>query len=123
MKRCQYMAHDIQRLGTVAIDIAHDSASGRGPGIKGMMMGPPDNHQLAEIRCGMGRMPDGSCRSFQVQIKDLESGVVIRKWYDVGNEHGLVRQISRDMARAWGCKDLERERGFEGARRRRRRRR
>jgi len=105
---CQVMAHDLQRLAGVIADVS--GAEGAPYVRNSATFGPAGKTRLIEVRPG-----GGSQKTFERRVIDLKTEKVVFDWSGVGNTYGLGRQLSRDIARLWGCKTLLPERGFEGA--------
>jgi hypothetical protein len=100
---CSGLARDLQSMGTTMADLHRGYPSGN-------TFGPRHNRRYIDVRQSPG--PQGTyVRCFM----DAETYKVKSGCSSVGNEYGVARQLGRDIARLWGCKTLQPERGFEGA--------
>lgn len=87
------------------------------------LQGPADGdrHIEYEFRCYRRQAAEefghGTCSSITISRRGPGASA-LKPTASVGNLHGLGRQLSRDMARLYGCAP-EPTHGFEGARRRR----
>lgn len=115
------LSRDIKRLAGLTAEIGAGEKLTRSAGF-----GPPGKRMIAHLTChkrgtwGPGR--GEQCTS--MTIRRTGTGVEklrMAKQTSVGNVYGLATQLSRDISRLWGCAPGS-EKGFEGARRRRRKR-
>lgn len=122
---CGTFARDLQRIGAVA------AQAQRGMEPSGAGFGPLDNPLIYRFRCRVRRGRGEACGAFEIVREQGFEGMDLPERQQVGNVFGLTRQLSRDIARAWGCAELPRDEGFRRlaqrrlrqiARRRRRRR-
>jgi len=122
------MAGDAKRIADIAAELASGEVGvpgatvpGKG-GISGLIMGPDGNDILYKLQCvrpmPLGEFGPGRCGVYEIE-RSGPGAVGLRPKTTVGNLFGLTEQLSRDMARAWGC-EPEKTRGFEGRSRRRR---
>jgi hypothetical protein len=120
--KCDIMTDDINRIASVAMDIAEYGRIGKKQlGVKGSVVGPKGSEVFYDFECNSWKkFGPGPCASFRV--KRSGPGVAklgLKEMVWVGNLYGLVKQMSRDAATLYGCKPSPTA-GFEGARRRRR---
>ena len=121
--KCDLMAGDFERIGTVGADIAeYGNAKRKTLGISGSIVGPRGSEIYYDWKClSWKKFGAGPCASFEIKRHGpgvAKLGLKETRW--VGNLHGLIRQMARDAAAVYGCKPSPTA-GFEGARRRRRR--
>jgi len=115
---CSRMSQDIQRLGSIASDVV--GARKNKPMIRGSIFGPKDNTIFYTWKCVReSKQLPGGCGVFEI-TREGPGSKGLKSTATVGNFHGLMKQLSRDIVRAWGCKPSETS-GFEGTRKRRRR--
>jgi len=128
-KQCSRMAGDIRRVGALAAELGSGKI-GLGPqrignrgGIRSSVFGPPGHEIIYDYHCSRpqeaGDFGPGTCAVIEIE-RSGPGAAKLRKRASVGNLFGLMEQLSRDIARAWGCTP-EPTSGFEGARRRKRR--
>jgi hypothetical protein len=119
-KKGHYLAGDMERIASVALAL---NSKERGRGLKGWMLGPPNTIALYTYTCGRvaGRDDEGMCSTYVLQREIPSGGPSLKQTVSVGNIHGLIRQLSRDAARLWG-EDPGETSGFEGVKRRRKKR-
>jgi hypothetical protein len=114
-KSCLRMARDVERIADVTTSMAD------GAEISGLVLGPASNEIYYRLKCARkGKFGPGDCTVWEIEREG--PGVRgLRAKDTVGNMHGLITQLARDLTRLWGCAP-GREIGFEGARRRKRKR-
>lgn len=111
-RACQMFARDIERLGGIAANI------GDGKVKHHVGFGPPGQRLFINIKCArMGKFGPGPCSVFEIEREGSGMPRLGRQKTTVGNAYGLMRQLSRDIVKLWGCFPGP-EVGFEGARRR-----
>jgi hypothetical protein len=136
------LAHDIRNFAGLMADLASGRShipteKGQVPKVKGgawalrgmWFHGPeePDNHIEYEFSCRK-RTPlhdygHGTCSSIEIARKGPgRAKLGLKEKASVGNIHGLMDQLSRDLAKLYGC-ELSPTSGFEGAPHRSRRKR
>ena len=127
-EECWFMTGDFARIASVHGDLrVANPAAGfvtpqkfkRGKRLFGSALGPPDNQVVLDVYCTLPRAGGRECHSYEIRRTGPGSRLFDKKRVDVGNEHGLARQMARDAAKLWGCPP-PRESGFDGPRRRRR---
>ena len=119
------LSRDIQRVGSVMKDGigGHRMAEGKRGGVVGSVFGPPGAVTHYDYACKRWEPgPQGECTVIEIHRSGpgVEKAKLSRH-QSVGNIFGLGKQLSRDIVKLWGCAP-DAERGFEGSRRRRRRR-
>ena len=129
-RQCSRMAGDIRRIAGITADLGSGNVGVPGSvskgtsQIKGMGLGPEDNHVYYELSCVTKQKANafgpGTCSVYEIK-RQGPGAKGLKKRATVGNIYGLAEQLSRDTARLWGCAP-EKTPGFEGRRRRRRRR-
>lgn len=133
------LAHDIHNLTSLMADLASGRShipteSGQvpreAPGgmaamrLRGMWFhGPGDNHIEYEFTCRkrtpMHDYGYGTCSVIEIERKGPgRAKLGLKEKASVGNIHGLMNQLSRDLAKLYGAK-LAPTSGFEGRARRR----
>lgn len=120
-KSCTRMANDIKRLAAV---VASSTLEGR-LAVSASSYGPANREVVVHLKCTRKAesMP-GGCGS--IEIRRTGPGVAafgLKPRADVGNIYGYATQISRDLAKVWGKCSPSPTPGFDGPRKRKRRRR
>lgn len=126
-QECWFMAGDFERIASVHGDLRVKSPQPgfvtphtfkRGKRLFGAALGPPDNQMVVDVYCTLPRAGGRECASYELRRTGPGARLFKKQRVDVGNEHGVKRQMARDAAKLWGCPPPQ-ESGFDGPRRRR----
>jgi hypothetical protein len=111
-RACQMLARDIERLGGVTARLGEAFEKQQ------VGFGPPGKRLWVSIGCWkLEKFGPGQCAVYEIEREGSGLPRLGRKKTTVGNLYGLVRQLSRDIVKLWGCFPGP-EKGFEGSRRR-----
>lgn len=131
MTRRKELWHDINSIFDMAANLAASETHlpgvpvERGWRLSGTIIGPRGNEIEYQFSCRKPQSPGefgpGTCSVIEIE-RSGPGAAKLRKRTTVGNLYGLATQLARDVSRAWGVEPSP-TRGFEGVRRRRRRRR
>jgi len=119
---CSRLAGDMERIADFALMTVQEATKKRPVGWSGASFGPPNNALFYRVECSRpmepGAFGPGACANYVLHRGGPAAEFPSQGWKpraDVGNIFGLVQQMSRDVAKLWGCPAAPTS-GFQGAR-------
>ncbi len=117
-KKCDRMQLDMENIADLGVGLMREKKMT----FYGTSIGTGQNQILYKLSCSRKRSAShdlGPCATYNIE-RSGPGAKGLKKKTGVGNIYGLMQQLSRDAARAW-CGPISKTTGFEGARKKRRR--